>query len=87
VAAKGIHLVSDEIYSGTAFAEPGFVSVLEVVAARRRISTDADGLLSERVHVVYSLSKDLGLRRPLIWRGSLRSLRWPACLASVWAPA
>jgi 1-aminocyclopropane-1-carboxylate synthase len=57
VAAKGIHLVSDEIYSGTAFAEPGFVSVLEVVAAR----VNADGLLSERVHVVYSLSKDLGL--------------------------
>ena len=62
VAAKGIHLVSDEIYSGTAFAEPGFVSVLEVVAARRcgNAATDDDGL-SERVHVVYSLSKDLGL--------------------------
>ncbi|XP_062209418.1 1-aminocyclopropane-1-carboxylate synthase 1-like [Phragmites australis] len=55
VAAKGIHLVSDEIYSGTAFAEPGFVSVLEVVAARG----GAD--VSDRVHVVYSLSKDLGL--------------------------
>ncbi|KAJ1293798.1 hypothetical protein BS78_01G096300 [Paspalum vaginatum] len=51
VAAKGIHLVSDEIYSGTAFAEPGFVSVLEVAGAE----------LSDRVHVVYSLSKDLGL--------------------------
>ncbi|XP_066386213.1 1-aminocyclopropane-1-carboxylate synthase 1-like [Miscanthus floridulus] len=62
VASKGIHLVSDEIYSGTAFAEPGFVSVLEVVAARRcgNAATDDDGL-SERVHVVYSLSKDLGL--------------------------
>ncbi|OEL19241.1 1-aminocyclopropane-1-carboxylate synthase 1 [Dichanthelium oligosanthes] len=57
VAAKGIHLVSDEIYSGTAFAEPGFVSVLEVLAARGNTS---DGL-SESVHVVYSLSKDLGL--------------------------
>ncbi|KAL6636994.1 hypothetical protein ACP70R_024566 [Stipagrostis hirtigluma subsp. patula] len=56
VAAKGIHLVSDEIYSGTAFAEPGFVSVLEVLAARRGAAD-----LSERVHVVYSLSKDLGL--------------------------
>ena len=58
VAAKGIHLVSDEIYSGTAFAEPGFVSVLEVVAARGGAAADG---LAERVHVVYSLSKDLGL--------------------------
>ncbi|XP_062213281.1 1-aminocyclopropane-1-carboxylate synthase 1 [Phragmites australis] len=56
VSAKGIHLVSDEIYSGTAFTEPGFVSVLEVLAAR---GGGAD--VSDRVHVVYSLSKDLGL--------------------------
>lgn len=60
VAAKGIHLVSDEIYSGTAFAEPGFVSVLEVLAARSRGAAAAADL-SDRVHVVYSLSKDLGL--------------------------
>jgi 1-aminocyclopropane-1-carboxylate synthase len=59
VAAKGIHLVSDEIYSGTAFSEPGFVSVLEVLAARRPLATDY--ALDDRVHVVYSLSKDLGL--------------------------
>ncbi|KAF8675384.1 hypothetical protein HU200_047749 [Digitaria exilis] len=58
VSAKGIHLVSDEIYSGTAFADPGFVSVLEVLASRR---ADDEGRLSDRVHVVYSLSKDLGL--------------------------
>nr|BAC56949.1 ACC synthase [Phyllostachys edulis] len=57
VAAKGIHLISDEIYSGTAFAEPGFVSVLEVVAARSPLAADVSG----RVHIVYSLSKDLGL--------------------------
>ncbi|VAH94780.1 unnamed protein product [Triticum turgidum subsp. durum] len=59
VAAKGIHLVSDEIYSGTAFSEPGFVSVLEVLAARAPLA--ADYTLDDRVHVVYSLSKDLGL--------------------------
>ncbi|KAM3310964.1 hypothetical protein ACQJBY_031559 [Aegilops geniculata] len=59
VAAKGIHLVSDEIYSGTAFSEPGFVSVLEVLAARAPLA--ADYALDDRVHVVYSLSKDLGL--------------------------
>ncbi|XP_044984030.1 1-aminocyclopropane-1-carboxylate synthase 1-like [Hordeum vulgare subsp. vulgare] len=59
VAAKGVHLVSDEIYSGTAFSEPGFVSVLEVLAARAPLA--ADYALDDRVHVVYSLSKDLGL--------------------------
>uniref|UniRef100_A0ACD6A563 Uncharacterized protein n=1 Tax=Avena sativa TaxID=4498 RepID=A0ACD6A563_AVESA len=61
VAAKGIHLISDEIYSGTAFSsEPGFVSVLEVLAARRPLAADYLAL-DDRVHVVYSLSKDLGL--------------------------
>ncbi|CAN6241828.1 unnamed protein product [Urochloa humidicola] len=60
VSAKGIHLVSDEIYSGTAFADPGFVSVLEVLASRTT-SNASDADLSERVHIVYSLSKDLGL--------------------------
>ncbi|VAH94782.1 unnamed protein product [Triticum turgidum subsp. durum] len=47
------------IYSGTAFSEPGFVSVLEVLAARAPLA--ADYTLDDRVHVVYSLSKDLGL--------------------------
>ncbi|CAN6297939.1 unnamed protein product [Urochloa humidicola] len=61
VAAKGIHLVSDEIYSGTAFSDPGFVSVLEVLASRITTSNASDADLSERVHIVYSLSKDLGL--------------------------
>ncbi|CAN6309522.1 unnamed protein product [Urochloa humidicola] len=60
VSAKGIHLVSDEIYSGTAFADPGFVSVLEVLTSRTT-SNASDADLSERVHIVYSLSKDLGL--------------------------
>ncbi|PNT74204.1 hypothetical protein BRADI_1g10030v3 [Brachypodium distachyon] len=53
VAAKGIHLVSDEIYSGTAFVPDSFVSVLEVLPSTRA--------MADRVHVVYSLSKDLGL--------------------------
>jgi 1-aminocyclopropane-1-carboxylate synthase len=58
VAARGVHLVSDEVYSGTAFSSDpeGFVSVLEVAAAR---NDAAD--LANRLHVVYSLSKDLGL--------------------------
>ncbi|VAI01977.1 unnamed protein product [Triticum turgidum subsp. durum] len=47
------------IYSGTAFSEPGFVSVLEVLAARAPLATEF--ALDDRVHVVYSLSKDLGL--------------------------
>ncbi|GJN23458.1 hypothetical protein PR202_gb11107 [Eleusine coracana subsp. coracana] len=60
-ASKCIHLVSDEIYAGTSFsssspAAGGFVSVLEVLASRRDHT-----LLADRVHVVYSLSKDLGL--------------------------
>ncbi|KAM0915580.1 hypothetical protein ACQ4PT_010748 [Festuca glaucescens] len=60
VAAKGIHLVSDEIYSGTAFSDSApFVSVLEALAARAQRAADYG--LDGRVHVVYSLSKDLGL--------------------------
>ncbi|TKY55586.1 1-aminocyclopropane-1-carboxylate synthase CMA101 [Spatholobus suberectus] len=51
-----MHLISDEIYSGTVFSSPGFVSVMEILRERN----DADGVWN-RVHVVYSLSKDLGL--------------------------
>ncbi|XP_074573541.1 1-aminocyclopropane-1-carboxylate synthase 1-like [Curcuma longa] len=56
--AKDIHLISDEIYAGTAFAgsPSGFVSVLEVMQGHPLHSD-----LADRVHVVYSLSKDLGL--------------------------
>ncbi|WOK99210.1 hypothetical protein Cni_G07922 [Canna indica] len=53
VAAKDIHLISDEIYSGTNFGEPGFISVAEVAEGR----ADVAG----RIHIVCSLSKDLGL--------------------------
>jgi len=53
---KDTHLISDEIYSGTVFSSPGFVSIMEILKERN----DADGIWN-RVHVVYSLSKDLGL--------------------------
>ncbi|GJN05548.1 hypothetical protein PR202_ga23185 [Eleusine coracana subsp. coracana] len=51
VARKNIHLISDEIYSGSVFSAPDLVSVAELV----------DESLARRVHIVYSLSKDLGL--------------------------
>ncbi|XP_071699362.1 1-aminocyclopropane-1-carboxylate synthase 7-like [Rutidosis leptorrhynchoides] len=54
VTRKNIHLVSDEIYSGSAFNADEFVSIAEVLESRNY--KDA-----ERCHIVYSLSKDLGL--------------------------
>ncbi|KAB5526572.1 hypothetical protein DKX38_020419 [Salix brachista] len=57
ITEKGIHLISDEIYSGTVFSSPGFVSIMEVLKDRNCESTQ----VWNRVHVVYSLSKDLGL--------------------------
>nr|BAC66951.1 ACC synthase [Striga hermonthica] len=54
VSRHDLHLVSDEIYSGSAFSPDEFVSVSQVLESRGY--KDA-----ERVHVVYSLSKDLGL--------------------------
>ena len=54
VTRKNIHLVSDEIYSGSVFSSSEFTSVAEILEARQY--KDA-----ERVHIVYSLSKDLGL--------------------------
>ncbi|KAL8472847.1 hypothetical protein ACS0TY_029240 [Phlomoides rotata] len=57
VDTKGIHLISDEIYSGTVFNSPNFVSVMELLENRKYKDTD----VSNRVHIVYSLSKDLGL--------------------------
>ncbi|XP_022996837.1 1-aminocyclopropane-1-carboxylate synthase CMA101-like [Cucurbita maxima] len=51
--AKGIHIVSDEIYSATVYETPKFRTIMD------------DGLkkssIWDRIHVVYSLSKDLGL--------------------------
>lgn len=54
VTQKNIHLVSDEIYSGSVFSPAEFVSIAEVLESRNYKD-------SERVHIVYSLSKDLGL--------------------------
>nr|AAR12136.1 1-aminocyclopropene-1-carboxylate synthase 3a [Pyrus communis]AAR38502.1 1-aminocyclopropane-1-carboxylate synthase 3 [Pyrus communis] len=54
VTQKNIHLVSDEVYSGSAFSSSEFISVAEIMEDRQY--KDA-----ERVHIVYSLSKDLGL--------------------------
>lgn len=52
-----MHLISDEIYSGTVFSSPGFVSVMEILKERNDVADE----VWNRVHVVYSLSKDLGL--------------------------
>ncbi|CAI9758463.1 unnamed protein product [Fraxinus pennsylvanica] len=57
IAAKGIHLISDEIYSGTVFNSPGFVSIMEVLMNKKYVNSP----VWDRVHIVYSLSKDLGL--------------------------
>ncbi|KAL2522462.1 1-aminocyclopropane-1-carboxylate synthase 8 [Forsythia ovata] len=57
IAAKGIHLISDEIYSGTVFNSPGFVSIMEVLMNKNYVNSP----VRNRVHIVYSLSKDLGL--------------------------
>ncbi|KAL0924060.1 hypothetical protein M5K25_004865 [Dendrobium thyrsiflorum] len=54
VAEKNIHLISDEIYSGSVFSSPEFISVAELVETRRHETC-------EGIHIVYSLSKDLGL--------------------------
>ncbi|XP_055805405.1 1-aminocyclopropane-1-carboxylate synthase 3-like [Solanum dulcamara] len=57
ISTKRIHLISDEIYSGTVFNSPKFVSVMEVLIENNYMYTD----VWDRVHIVYSLSKDLGL--------------------------
>ncbi|KAJ8769318.1 hypothetical protein K2173_002522 [Erythroxylum novogranatense] len=57
IISKGIHLISDEIYSGTVFNSPGFVSIMEVLKEKKCENTE----VSNRVHIVYGLSKDLGL--------------------------
>lgn len=56
VADKGIHLISDEIYSGTVFSSPDFISIKEALTE----SKDYE-MIRNQVHIVYSLSKDLGL--------------------------
>ncbi|KAI3808503.1 hypothetical protein L1987_24454 [Smallanthus sonchifolius] len=57
ISSKNLHLISDEIYSGTVFTSPGFVSIMEVLKNKNLMNTD----VAKQVHIVYSLSKDLGL--------------------------
>ncbi|XP_062076080.1 1-aminocyclopropane-1-carboxylate synthase 3-like [Humulus lupulus] len=58
--AKEVHIVSDEIYSGTVFDDSSFVSIAEVVNDRA-LELVSDDSVRKRVHIVYSLSKDLGV--------------------------
>ncbi|KAH7847306.1 hypothetical protein Vadar_024477 [Vaccinium darrowii] len=58
ITTKQIHLISDEIYSGTVFSSPDFVSVMEILT-EKKYSMNTE--VCNRVHIVYSLSKDLGL--------------------------
>ncbi|KAK7839287.1 1-aminocyclopropane-1-carboxylate synthase [Quercus suber] len=51
---KSIHLVCDEIYAATVFAQPGFISIAEIIQ-EKEIECNHD-----LIHIVYSLSKDLG---------------------------
>ncbi|KAK4268831.1 hypothetical protein QN277_022064 [Acacia crassicarpa] len=51
---KNIHLVCDEIYAATVFNSPGYVSVSEILQ-------DIESINLDLIHVIYSLSKDMGL--------------------------
>lgn len=51
---RQIHLVCDEIYSATVFSKPDFVSVAEIIEEMEFVNRDL-------IHIVYSLSKDMGL--------------------------
>nr|WGT76407.1 aminocyclopropane-1-carboxylic acid synthase 9 [Litchi chinensis] len=53
---KNIHLICDEIYAATVFAgQPDFISISEII--EEDINVECNKNL---IHVVYSLSKDLG---------------------------
>lgn len=62
VTRKNIHLVVDEIYAATVFAGENFVSVAEVVKDLGDSEVNAD-----LIHIVYSLSKDMGLPGFRVW--------------------
>ncbi|OIT30092.1 1-aminocyclopropane-1-carboxylate synthase 3 [Nicotiana attenuata] len=55
--AKNIHIVSDEIYAGTVFDSPKFISIMEALIDRKLEKSK----MWNQVHIVSSLSKDLGL--------------------------
>ncbi|KAK6918323.1 LOW QUALITY PROTEIN: Aminotransferase, class I/classII, partial [Dillenia turbinata] len=52
---KNIHLVCDEIYSATIFCPPEFVSILEVIQDPNVVCN------KDLIHILYSLSNDMGL--------------------------
>ncbi|XP_073021115.1 1-aminocyclopropane-1-carboxylate synthase 3-like [Primulina eburnea] len=56
---ENIHIVNDEIYTGTVFDSPRFVGIIEALKIRKFDPKRAS--IWSRVHVVSSLSKDLGL--------------------------
>nr|DAD35937.1 TPA_asm: hypothetical protein HUJ06_006577 [Nelumbo nucifera] len=52
---KNIHLAADEIYTGTIFSHPtNFISISKIIEEDTECNRDL-------IHVVYSLSKDVGL--------------------------
>ncbi|KAL8498517.1 hypothetical protein ACS0TY_021737 [Phlomoides rotata] len=53
ITEKKIHLICDEIYSATVFNEPGFISIADIIQDNPQCNLDL-------IHIVYSLSKDLG---------------------------
>ncbi|KAJ9147981.1 hypothetical protein P3X46_030080 [Hevea brasiliensis] len=53
VNEKNIHLVCDEIYAATVFSQPDFVSISEIIEEEVECNLDL-------IHIVYSLSKDMG---------------------------
>ncbi|XP_041001561.1 1-aminocyclopropane-1-carboxylate synthase 1-like [Juglans microcarpa x Juglans regia] len=56
VNEKNIHLVCDEIYAATVFKSPSFISVSEIIEEMGSEICNRD-----LIHIVYSLSKDMGL--------------------------
>ncbi|KAJ6943549.1 1-aminocyclopropane-1-carboxylate synthase-like [Populus alba x Populus x berolinensis] len=50
---KNIHVVCDEIYAATVFSQPDFISIAEILQEDIECNLDL-------VHIVYSLSKDMG---------------------------
>ncbi|KAJ7952261.1 1-aminocyclopropane-1-carboxylate synthase [Quillaja saponaria] len=51
---KNIHLICDEIYAATVFSQPDFISIAEILDEGIDCNHDL-------IHIVYSLSKDMGL--------------------------
>lgn len=56
ITRNNIHLVLDEIYAATVFSQPRFTSIAEIVEQER----GSNSINTDLIHIVYSLSKDLG---------------------------